>query len=133
MKTKYKRVLLKLSGEALMGDQGFGIDSHIVVKLSATAMTSHRFTNNWQGAMLGWEMSPGQLAEGRLPNSATAATDVRFGGCGTRRDNAAASIIAITVADRESIISASPCASAEERHVRRPCRNARHAVARYRH
>ena len=48
-----------------------GIDSHIVVKLSATAMTSHRFTNNWQGAMLGWEMSPGQLAEGRLPNSTT--------------------------------------------------------------
>src|SRR5262245_43369015 len=48
-----------------------GIESHIVVKLSATAMTSHRFTNNWQGAMLGWEMSPGQLAEGRLPNTTT--------------------------------------------------------------
>jgi len=48
-----------------------GLDSHIVVKLSATAMTSNRFTNNWQGAMLGWEMSPGQLAEGRLPNSTT--------------------------------------------------------------
>src|SRR5437867_12661457 len=32
-------------------------------------MTSFRFTNNWQGAMLGWEMSPGQLAEGRLPNT----------------------------------------------------------------
>jgi prolycopene isomerase len=48
-----------------------GIDSHIVVKLSATAMTSNRFTNNWQGAMLGWEMSPEQLAEGRLPNSTT--------------------------------------------------------------
>jgi hypothetical protein len=31
-------------------------------------MTSRRFTNNWQGAMLGWAMSPGQLAEGRLPN-----------------------------------------------------------------
>jgi phytoene dehydrogenase-like protein len=46
-----------------------GIDSHIVVKLSATAMTSYRFTNNWQGAMLGWEMSPGQLGEGRLPNT----------------------------------------------------------------
>jgi phytoene dehydrogenase-like protein len=46
-----------------------GIDSHIVVKLSASAMTSYRFTNNWQGAMLGWEMSPGQLGEGRLPNA----------------------------------------------------------------
>lgn len=27
MRTKYKRVLLKLSGESLMGDQGYGIDS----------------------------------------------------------------------------------------------------------
>jgi len=44
-----------------------GIDSHIEVKLSATAMTSYRFTNNWQGAMLGWEMSPNQLGPGRPP------------------------------------------------------------------
>jgi phytoene desaturase len=44
-----------------------GIDDHIVVKLNATAMTSFRFTNNWQGAMLGWEMSPGQLGAARLP------------------------------------------------------------------
>ena len=43
-----------------------GIDNHIVVKLSASAMTSYRFTNNWQGAMLGWEMSPQQLGAGRL-------------------------------------------------------------------
>ena len=46
-----------------------GIDNHIVVKLSATAMTSYRFTGNWQGAMLGWEMSPGQLGANRLPTS----------------------------------------------------------------
>ena len=45
-----------------------GIDDHIVVRLSATAMTSFHFTNNWQGAMLGWEMSPGQLGSARLPN-----------------------------------------------------------------
>src|SRR5213593_629581 len=31
---KYKRVLLKLSGEALMGDQGFGIDPHIVLRIA---------------------------------------------------------------------------------------------------
>jgi hypothetical protein len=30
-------------------------------------MTSHRFTNNLEGGMLGWEMSPGQLGENRLP------------------------------------------------------------------
>ena len=27
MRTKYKRVLLKLSGESLMGEQGYGIDT----------------------------------------------------------------------------------------------------------
>jgi len=31
---KYKRVLLKLSGEALMGGQGFGIDPHIVQRIA---------------------------------------------------------------------------------------------------
>ena len=46
-----------------------GIDDHIVVKTSASAMTSFHFTGNWQGAMLGWEMSPEQLGSSRLPNS----------------------------------------------------------------
>jgi phytoene dehydrogenase-like protein len=39
--------------------------ARIVVKLSASAMTSHRFTRNDRGAMLGWEMSPDQLGAGR--------------------------------------------------------------------
>lgn len=30
-------------------------------------MTSHRFTGNLDGAMLGWEMSPEQLGPGRPP------------------------------------------------------------------
>src|SRR6185369_13025258 len=34
MPTKYKRVLLKLSGEALMGDHSFGIDPHIVLRIA---------------------------------------------------------------------------------------------------
>jgi len=34
MKPKYKRVLLKLSGEALMGDQGYGISPAITKKLA---------------------------------------------------------------------------------------------------
>jgi phytoene dehydrogenase-like protein len=42
------------------------IGDHIVVRLSATAMTSFRYTGNFQGAMLGWEMSPEQLGAGRL-------------------------------------------------------------------
>jgi phytoene dehydrogenase-like protein len=39
--------------------------ARIVVQLSASAMTSHRFTLNDRGAMLGWEMSPDQLGAGR--------------------------------------------------------------------
>lgn len=33
--SKYKRVVLKLSGEALAGDKGFGIDPHVVDALAA--------------------------------------------------------------------------------------------------
>jgi phytoene dehydrogenase-like protein len=44
-----------------------GIEDHIVVCSSASAHTSYRFTNNWQGGMLGWEMSPEQLGSNRLP------------------------------------------------------------------
>lgn len=35
MSLKYKRILLKLSGESLMGDQGFGIDSKMLQHYSA--------------------------------------------------------------------------------------------------
>lgn len=42
-----------------------GFSEKIVVKLSASARTSHRYTLNHQGAMLGWEMSPDQLGDRR--------------------------------------------------------------------
>jgi phytoene dehydrogenase-like protein len=42
-----------------------GLSSKIVVKLSASAQTSYRYTLNHHGAMLGWEMSPDQLGEHR--------------------------------------------------------------------
>lgn len=42
-----------------------GITQKIVVCTSASARTSWRFTLNQQGAMLGWEMSPDQLGDGR--------------------------------------------------------------------
>jgi phytoene dehydrogenase-like protein len=38
---------------------------HVVVKLSASALTSHRFTLNHRGAMLGWEIAPDQLGADR--------------------------------------------------------------------
>ncbi|HVT60561.1 MAG TPA: NAD(P)/FAD-dependent oxidoreductase [Thermoanaerobaculia bacterium] len=42
-----------------------GLEEKIVVRTSATAQTAWRFTLNYQGAMLGWEMSPDQLGDGR--------------------------------------------------------------------
>jgi phytoene dehydrogenase-like protein len=42
-----------------------GFSKHIVTALSASALTSYRYTLNYRGAMLGWEMSPDQLAESR--------------------------------------------------------------------
>src|SRR6266513_1228395 len=41
MTTKYKRVLLKLSGEALMGDQGFGIDPQMVLRIASEIKEVH--------------------------------------------------------------------------------------------
>src|SRR4029079_13717574 len=38
---KYRRVLLKLSGEALMGDQGFGIDPQIVSRIASEIKDIH--------------------------------------------------------------------------------------------
>jgi phytoene dehydrogenase-like protein len=42
-----------------------GFSEKIIVKLSASALTSYNFTLNHHGAMLGWEMSPDQLGECR--------------------------------------------------------------------
>ena len=42
-----------------------GFSNHIAVQLSASAQTSHRYTLNHQGAMLGWQMSPDQLGDAR--------------------------------------------------------------------
>ncbi len=42
-----------------------GIRKKIRVQLAASARTSWKFTRNQAGAMLGWEMSPDQLGEGR--------------------------------------------------------------------
>ena len=40
-KSKYKRVLLKISGEALMGDQGFGLHPPTVERIAAEIKTVH--------------------------------------------------------------------------------------------
>jgi phytoene dehydrogenase-like protein len=42
-----------------------GFSKYVVVKLSASALTSQRYTLNNQGAMLGWEIAADQLGEDR--------------------------------------------------------------------
>jgi phytoene dehydrogenase-like protein len=44
-----------------------GFKEKVAVVLSASALTSQRYTLNHRGAMLGWEMSPGQLGARRPP------------------------------------------------------------------
>jgi phytoene dehydrogenase-like protein len=56
-----------------------GIEDKIVVRTSASAETSWRFTLNRQGAMLGWEMSPDQLGAGR-PDLASPVRNLFFAG-----------------------------------------------------
>ncbi len=46
-----------------------GFSRAIVTKLSASALTSHRYTLNHRGAMLGWEMSADQLGGARPATS----------------------------------------------------------------
>ena len=41
-KPRYKRVLLKLSGEALMGKQGFGVDPRMAERIADEIAEIHR-------------------------------------------------------------------------------------------
>ncbi len=56
-----------------------GFSEKIVVRLSASALTSYRFTLNHQGAMLGWEMSPDQLGS-RRPGIESSVKNLYFTG-----------------------------------------------------
>lgn len=56
-----------------------GLDDLIVIKLSAAANTSYQYTLNYQGSMLGWEMSPDQLGAMR-PSNETPIQDLHLVG-----------------------------------------------------
>jgi phytoene desaturase len=104
---------------------GFG--ERIVVKTSASAHTAWRFTLNHQGAMLGWEMSPEQLGDGR-PDFTSRIRNLYFVGHWTRpgggitpvivsAQQAAAAIVRGTTrgtARRASKDSADPAGQTEE-------------------
>ena len=56
---KYRRVLLKLSGEALAGDQGFGISPPVVERLTQEIKTVHEM-----GVVLGLVIGGGNIVRG---------------------------------------------------------------------
>lgn len=58
-KLKYKRVLLKLSGESLMGNQGFGIDNNVLNYFSAEVKKVHDI-----GVQLGIVIGGGNIYRG---------------------------------------------------------------------
>jgi uridylate kinase len=59
MEPKYKRVLLKLSGEVLMGEQGFGIDSEVVRRIAAEIKDTHQL-----GVQIGIVIGGGNIFRG---------------------------------------------------------------------
>lgn len=58
---KYRRVLLKLSGEALAGDRGFGIEPAVVDRLTDEIRAVHRM-----GVSLGLVIGGGNIVRGAL-------------------------------------------------------------------
>lgn len=58
-KPLYRRVLLKLSGEALMGDRGFGIDPKVVNRLASEIAEAHRL-----GIQIGVVVGGGNIFRG---------------------------------------------------------------------
>jgi uridylate kinase len=58
---KYQRVLLKLSGEALAGDQGFGIEPSVVDRLTDEVKAVHEM-----GVKLGLVIGGGNIVRGAI-------------------------------------------------------------------
>jgi len=59
MEPKYKRVLLKLSGEVLMGENGFGIDPEVVRRIAAEIKDTHAL-----GVQIGIVIGGGNIFRG---------------------------------------------------------------------
>ena len=88
-----------------------GVSEQIVVKLSASARTSERFTLNTAGAMLGWEMSPEQLGDGR-PAVRTPVDDLYLAGHWTRPGGGITPVIVSALRAAEAVLGARPAEQA---------------------
>jgi phytoene dehydrogenase-like protein len=83
-----------------------GVRDRIVVKLSASARTSWRFTLNTAGAMLGWEMSPEQLGDLR-PAVRTPIEDLYLAGHWTRPGGGITPVIVSALRAAEAVVGTS--------------------------
>jgi len=63
-KPVFKRILLKLSGEAFMGTQGFGIDDHTVASIAAEVKEVHQL-----GVQIGIIIGGGNIFRGRTSDA----------------------------------------------------------------
>lgn len=73
-KLKYKRVLLKLSGEALAGDKGFGIDNHILLGIATEIKGIYEM-----GAEIGIVVGGGNFFRGRTSENMDRTTGDHMG------------------------------------------------------
>lgn len=87
------------------------LEDHIVVRSSATAMTSHRYTNNEGGAMLGWEMAPDQLGSAR-PDNKTPVEGLYLTGHWTRPGGGVTPVIVSAQRTAQIILRGRPDSSA---------------------
>jgi prolycopene isomerase len=86
-----------------------GIGRHMAVRLSATASTHQRYTMNRAGAMLGWEMAPDQLSDGRA-DVATRINGLYLAGHWTRPGGGITPVIVSAMETARRILENHECA-----------------------
>jgi prolycopene isomerase len=90
-----------------------GFSKRIIVKSSASALTSCRFTLNHRGAMLGWEMSPDQLGDHR-PSVNGLLTNLYFTGHWTQPGGGITPVIVSAMKVARMITqSTAPCSASQ--------------------
>src|SRR6185503_19335143 len=85
-----------------------------VVRCSASALTSYRYTLNSRGAMLGWEMSPDQLGTSR-PELTSPIENLYFVGHWTQPGGGVTPVIVSAMRVADLITASSTSASAQSR------------------
>ena len=83
-----------------------GVVEKAVVNMCASAKTSHRFTQNFHGAMLGWEMAPDQLGDAR-PDIQAPVGNLYFAGHWVRPGGGITPVIASSMQAAEAVLGGS--------------------------